>query len=341
MKRIIRLLVLTAMICITLTACSGVADITEHIYTTTIMNKINPLRAHNDSILFRDVSDKAAVMDRKGNRTSNDTWEFYIVDEYVENGTIFYSFYNQKTGYNPLDVFGRGYTPENRVHGVYIYNPRVNLVVRVPNDNRNGYGYRRTASGKNIYDQLQFYRPVGKTKQFLQLLSTNQNESRGYFSFAATMLGYRDTLKSRPIDEKPTINVMNSYFAEHKDKACKISAKLKASDPNNISTEDGFAEKYCVIGARVLQTMFKDLRERRGGYQQAYNGLDPLLNSPDKNLGYEKVNLWEDAEIMKKLPVSYESKLGKTASGVYVHDGSEELWLIDTVPNFLSAFSKL
>ena len=322
-----RIFILLTMI-LTLTACAGMERIAQELTQQKTANKVNPLRADKDSILFRHVSDKGANMDKKGNRTSGLTWDFYVVNDYAANGTIFYSNHNQKTAYNPLDAFGRGYTPENRVYGIYIWNPRVNLVVRVPNDNRKGHGYRRTASGKNIYDQLQFYRPVGKTKQFLELLSTNQNELRGYFSFADTMTYYRNILKNRPLDKKPIVDKMNSYFAEHKDKACKISAKLKAADTDGVYVEDdGFSEKYCVIGERVLQGKLEYLAERRGGYQQAYNGLDPQSNSPEKALGYKKVSLWEDAEIMKKLPVSY--------------DGPEELWLIDTPSNFLTAFSKL
>jgi formylglycine-generating enzyme required for sulfatase activity len=334
--KIVRFLVLAVVVCVLMTGCAGMEKLAQEMGVDTIA--YNPLKARGDSVLFKNIDPTTHSVYKKMFPTFpvyssyNDTWIFYTVDGYAENGTIFYAFYN---------IGGKAtLAPYEKVGSVLIYNPRVNLVISVPNDMRKAEGYRSTVSGKTIYGQLEFYRPVGKTKYFLDLLSTNQAELPVYMAFVERMREYQNLLDSRPVDEKSTINAMNSYFAEHKNKACSISAKLKAADLNDVSSKSGWGEKYCTIGLGVLKFMVEDLRELRGGYQNKYNGLG-LSDRRDKNLGYEKVNLWEDMPaIMKKLPVSYESKLGKNR-GVYVHDGPEKLWLIDTPLNFLTAFSKL
>jgi formylglycine-generating enzyme required for sulfatase activity len=327
----IKFLALTVMVCVLMIGCAGMEKIAQQVGVDTVA--YSPLKARGDSILFKDIDTTVHSLYSKRipgvpiHSSTNDTWIFYTVDGYVENGTIFYAFYNLggKTTVNP----------SLKVGSVLIYNPRINLVVQVPNDFRNRGVYGRTASKKVIYDQLQFYRPIGKTKKFLDLLSLNQTELRGYRAFVMKMREYKNLLDNKPIDEKKTVNAMNSYFAENKIRACAISAKLKAADLYGVASESGFAERYCGIGLDVLEVMINDLRELRGGYQNKYNGLS-LSDKRDKNLGYEKVNPWEDMPaIMEKLPVSYEPQLGT------VRAGQEKLWLIDMVPNFLTAFSKL
>lgn len=318
------LLVVTMIVLQTLTACG-----------MSLSYRLDPtVGVKEESVLYRAIIDDKTHFGRGGQITGGQFWEFYLVDEYSENGTFFYSTYIEK---GRMPNFGEKIKYEYRVHGIFVYNPRVNLVIRVPWYDSLGGG--STVSKKPIYNDfpLQFLRPVGRTKQFLQALAAG---GKGYHQYAMEIRKYKNILKERPINEKEVIDNLNSYSVGRKDKNCEINARILKQFEIGYSTDDVFTEKYCILGYKVLDLLFFDLAEIRGEYQQRWNGISPEDNSTNKDYGYEKVNLWEESQIMKKLPVSYESKLGKK-SGVLVHDGPPQLWLVDNVSNFLAAFAKL